>query len=222
MNRQLLITEDGSHTLFVPSLNENYHSTHGAIQESQHVFIEAGLKQSTKTKLTVFEVGYGTGLNAFLTYLEAERLGKTVHYIGIEKFPINEEEHKLLNYASLINTAQQPLFDILFTSKWGLSQQVSPFFKLHKAEADVNQLPFTNFPMFDLIYFDAFAPSKQGEMWDKELFKHIYDHSNHGAIFVTYCAKGEVRRNLQSVGFQVERIPGPPGKMEMLRAFKFH
>ena len=218
MNFNLLITEDGSHTLFVPEIDECYHSTHGAIQESRHVFIDAGLKQCVKSEINVLEIGFGTGLNAFLTMIEAEKIGKRICYTSLEKYPVNTENIFQLNYPNEIATANRENFEKLHTSEWNENIQISPFFSLKKIEADFTSFTFNE--MFDVIFFDAFSPEKQPEMWTEELFKTLFTHCNTDAILTTYCAKGFVRRAMQEVGFEVERLPGPPGKREILRARK--
>ncbi|MFA9392027.1 MAG: tRNA (5-methylaminomethyl-2-thiouridine)(34)-methyltransferase MnmD [Prolixibacteraceae bacterium] len=216
MKRILKLTDDGSHTLYLPEMDENYHSTHGAIQESKHVFIEAGLKQIRKKEITVFEVGFGTGLNALLTLLETERSNISVHYIGIEKYPLNSEEYGQLNYADLLNSNCQKEFQYIHQCEWNSVQAITDSFRLYKLRDDIISCSFADLPRFDLIYFDAFAPNKQDGVWDIEIFRKIQAHCNPDARFVTYCAKGSVRRDLQEVGFKMERIPGPPGKKEML------
>lgn len=217
MQRELRITEDGSHTFYLPDMDENYHSIHGAIQESKHVFIDAGLKQVRKKKLTILEVGFGTGLNAILTLLEAQKLKLSINYIGIEKYPLTDAEFTHLNYASLMECNCQEEFLSLHKVAWDKKETVVENFQLTKIKNDIITFPFDQFPLFDLVYFDAFAPNKQHEVWNKEIFKKIHSQCNQGAVFVTYCAKGIVRRDLQTVGFTMERIPGPPGKKEMLR-----
>ena len=223
MERIIEKTDDGSATLFVPELNEHYHSTKGARTESQHIFIDMGLKASSATTPRILEIGFGTGLNAWLTI---EQLG----YIS------NDEQ--------LTTTArQQPaieLFKQLHTSPWEKDVQLTPHFTLRKVETDVNkwvenrertmsnindsvtnaESPALNLS-FNLIYFDAFAPEKQPEMWSQELFNRLYVLLDRDGILTTYCAKGVVRRMLQTAGFTVERLPGPPGgKREILRARK--
>lgn len=220
MNRHLIITEDGSHSFFVPELNEQYHSIHGAIQESNHVFIESGLKKCQKNNLIVFEIGFGTGLNAFLTLLEAERLKKTITYIGIEKYPLLPQEYSSLNYAVQTDSELVDTFQLLHQCEWEKQIKITPFFSIQKIKSDFRNKDIVKLPIFDLIYFDAFAPDKQPDLWQQSIYRKIYLHANQGAILVTYCAKGAVRRDLQHTGFFVERIPGPPGKKEMLRAIK--
>jgi tRNA U34 5-methylaminomethyl-2-thiouridine-forming methyltransferase MnmC len=220
MNRHLIITEDGSHSLFVPELDEQYHSIHGAIQESNHVFIDAGFKMCSKTNLVVFEVGLGTGLNAFLTLLATKETTQTVTYIGIEKYPLLPSEYKDLNFSAQINPEYAEEFQQLHVCEWSKLNLITPVFSLYKIQSDFRNENIEKLPLFDVIYFDAFAPNKQPDLWHEAIYRKIYNHSNHGAILVTYCAKGIVRRGLQEAGFNVERIPGPPGKKEMLRAIK--
>lgn len=215
MNYELIITEDGSHTLFVPTIDECYHSTHGAVQESRHIFIEAALKQCLKPEISVLEIGFGTGLNAFLTLVEAERVGKRIEYTSLEKYPLAVDKALLLNYADGYSPELKTGFELLQTSSWNRKVSIGPFFTIEKLEADFTQFDFAG--MYDVVYFDAFSPEKQPEMWSEELFRRIYEHCNPGAILTTYCAKGVVRRAMQAAGFNVERLPGPPGKREILR-----
>lgn len=220
MERILTKTDDGSLTFFLPEIDEHFHSTHGAVQESRHVFIEAGLKQMLKNKLTIFEVGFGTGLNAFLTYLESIPHPLTIDYYGIEKYPLKKEEYELLNYADEEVKHEHIVFQLLHHSTWNETVEIDVRFNLTKIDADIITFDFSNLPHFDLIYFDAFAPNKQPELWTSEMFQQLYNKCNPGGILVTYCAKGEIRRKLQSVGFNVERLNGSPGKREMLRGIK--
>ena len=215
---ELIITEDGSHTLFVPAIDECYHSTHGAVQESKHIFIEAALKQCTKTEIRVLEIGFGTGLNAFLTMIEAERSDKKIHYTSLEKYPVEVGKALQLNYPEAFPAVSREIFELLHTSVWGEEVQIGSNFWLTKTEADFTQFNFNE--MFDVVYFDAFSPEKQPEMWSVELFEKIFIQCNPGAALTTYCAKGVVRRAMQSAGFQVERLPGPPGKRQILRSTK--
>ena len=222
MQTQLITTEDGSHSLFVPHLNEHYHSTHGAIQESRHVYIQSGFEASPLKQINVLEIGFGTGLNAFLTLLEAEKTNKEVHYTSLELYPLDIEKAKKLNYAQQLSDASsESLFLSLHTAPWNESVIITPSFSLHKIETDFsNPNNLKTKTHFDLIYFDAFAPEKQPEMWTQEIFDKIFILSNPEAIITTYCAKGVVRRMLQSARFAVERLPGPPGKREILRGAK--
>jgi len=218
MNSELLITEDGSNSLYVPEIDECYHSSHGAIQESRHIFIEAGLKQCRKSEINVLEVGFGTGLNAFLTMIEAERSGKQIQYVSLEKYPVETEKALRLNYPEELSPEKRSFFELMHISAWNEKIQITPFFSLEKIKTDFTQ--YTPEHKFDVIFFDAFSPEKQPEMWTQERFELIYKHCNHGAILTTYCAKGVVRRSMQVAGFIVERLAGPPGKREILRGVR--
>lgn len=218
MPPEIILTEDGSHSLLQGELNETYHSVHGAIQESAHIFIEAGMKQCTKKQLQIFEVGFGTGLNAFLTLLESESTKQKITYTDIELYPLSNESACLLNYPDLLSPDKKDVFYQLHTAPWYNHIQLSPHFELYKVQEDFSSMTLAG--QYDLIYFDAFSPDKQPEMWTEDRFRMLYKHCSPGAILTTYCAKGIVRRALQSAGFSVERIPGPPGKREILRAWK--
>jgi tRNA U34 5-methylaminomethyl-2-thiouridine-forming methyltransferase MnmC len=218
MKTELLITEDGSHTLYVPEIDECYHSSHGAIQESRHIFIEAGLKMCFKNEINILEIGFGTGLNAFLALIEVEKVGKKIKYTALEKFPVEMEKINNLNFAHQIESNKISLFQFMHQSEWNKEIEITPQFSLTKVECD-----FTSYNIesqYDIVFFDAFSPEKQAEMWTEKIFLKIYTHCNPGAILTTYCAKGIVRRALQNVGFEVERLAGPPGKREILRATK--
>ncbi|WP_291529367.1 tRNA (5-methylaminomethyl-2-thiouridine)(34)-methyltransferase MnmD [Bacteroides sp. UBA939] len=229
MKRVIEHTEDGSATLFVPELDEHYHSVKGARTESQHIFIDMGLKASTIPQPHVLEIGFGTGLNALLTLEAAEKDKRFVYYTGIELYPLAWEEVEALGYSD------NPFFKKIHTASWGEYVEISPYFALRKIQGDVNVVMsgeclvisdnrsslITKHSSLNIVYFDAFAPEKQPEMWNEQLFRSLYDCMGAGGILTTYCAKGVVRRLLQSVGFCVERLPGPPGgKREMLRARK--
>ncbi len=219
METELLLTEDGSYTLYVSEIDESYHSTHGAIQESTHIFINAGLNQCKKQTINILEVGFGTGLNTLLCALDAQESKKQIHYSSLEKFPVSIEKAFQLNYSRQIgNDAASQLFSKIHRTEWEKEQPISENFTLKKIKCD-----FTTFrwdKTYDVVFFDAFSPEKQPEMWTTEQFQKIYNACNEGAILTTYCAKGIVRRALQSAGFTVERLPGPPGKREILRAIK--
>ncbi|MGC9150777.1 MAG: tRNA (5-methylaminomethyl-2-thiouridine)(34)-methyltransferase MnmD [Microbacter sp.] len=214
----LQTTEDGSNTLFLPELNEHFHSTHGAIQESNHVFLQAGLHALSLDEWHVFEVGFGTGLNALLTAFEATKAQKRCFYTTIELFPLTPAETDQLNYAVCLSDTSL-IFNKIHQASWDQAVDITPYFQLHKIHAD-----FTRFNLptnaFSLIYFDAFAPDKQSEMWSKDLFTNLYDSLKPNGVLVTYSAKGSIRRMMQDIGFAVERLPGPPGKHEMLRGRK--
>ena len=212
-------TADGSYTLYVPELDEHYHSVKGALTESQHIFIDMGLKHSPILAPRILEIGLGTGLNCFLTYLTSEETGRKIHYTGIERYPLTEDVVRKLDYPSLIDKGHEEDYYAIHQSPWGKDVALSPSFTLHKIEGDFTQYAFQE--KYDIIYFDAFAPEKQPEMWEQSLFDSLHQVLNDGGILTTYCAKGVVRRMLQAAGFTVERLPGPPGgKREILRATK--
>ena len=215
------ITEDGSHTLYVPALDEHYHSTHGALQESLHVYIEAGLKACTKNEIHLLEIGFGTGLNAFLSLLESESGNIKIIYHTVEKYPLSLEKVLALNYSSLIAPQYSDTFTLIHFSPWETPIEISSRFSLVKHRLDFSKpAQFDPQIEFDVVFYDAFAPDKQPEMWTLEVFEKIFVLCSRDAIFTTYCAKGAVRRTLQTAGFVVERLPGPPGKREMLRGRK--
>lgn len=212
-------TADGSYTLFVPELDEHYHSVKGALTESEHIFINMGLKHSSAPTPRILEIGFGTGLNAFLTSLEAEKDNRSIFYTTIEKYPLDMETIKLLDYPELIAPEESKLFYSIHNAGWNSPQTISGNFTIEKIEGDFTEYRFRN--GYDIIYFDAFAPEKQPEMWSQTLFNNLYEVLNDDGILTTYCAKGAVRRMLQEAGFIVERLPGPPGgKREILRGTK--
>ena len=221
MQRQPIITKDGSHTISIPELNVTYHSHHGAIQESMHVFIDAGLKYISanlpKTDISIFEMGFGTCLNALLSIIEAERSQLKIYYTAVELFPLQEDEITLLNYCEQLHRQDlEPIFQQLHQCEWEKDIHITPFFTIHKAKNSL--LNFKTSKLFNLIYYDAFAPSAQPEFWTKEIFEKLYNMLLPGGILVTYCSKSDVRHAMQAVGFTVEKIPGPRGKREMVRA----
>lgn len=218
INRELQLTADGSHTLFIPEMDEHYHSVNGAVQESRHVFIESGLHHQEKKEVKIFEIGFGTGLNALLTLLDAEKMGRRIYYYSVEFYPLPATLIQTLNYGKQICPEKEGLFLALHEAAWGVPVRVADHFTLHKIQGDSNKLEIPE--EIDLVYFDAFAPEKQPEMWNQPIFDTLYASMAKGGVLVTYCAKGVVRRMMQEAGYSVERIPGPPGKREMLRAVK--
>jgi tRNA U34 5-methylaminomethyl-2-thiouridine-forming methyltransferase MnmC len=224
MERQVITTADGSSTVSIPEMNVTYHSTHGAIQESMHVFIQAGLNQvlSRYSSISILEMGFGTGLNALLTLIEAETVKKPVHYTSIELYPLEQEQIKSLNYFQQLDRKDlQPVFEILHTSPWEKEIPIVENFTLFKSGTDLLKFePPRSGQLFHLIYFDAFAPTAQPELWTGAAFEKIFALISPGGLLVTYCSKGEVRRAMQSAGFKVEKLTGPPGKREMVRAWK--
>lgn len=217
MRREIQETQDGSKTLYVPEMDEHYHSVKGALAESRHIFIEMGLKASAVTCPRVLEIGFGTGLNAFLTLLQAEEEQRPVHYTTLELYPLPLDMLHDMDYPSQICPEKSGLFYGMHTADWGKDVRITPCFTIQKQQVD-----FTTWPLpaqYDVIYFDAFAPEKQPEMWSQALFDNLFAHTATGGILTTYCAKGVVRRMLQAAGYRVERLPGPPqGKREILRA----
>ena len=222
MQRKLILTGDGSHTISMPELNVTYHSIHGAIQESRHVFIEAGLKSLTlaeAAKLNIFEVGFGTGLNALLTIIEAEKLQKEIHYDTVEPFPLGSSETRSLNYCKQLDREDlQPIFEQLHSCEWEKKVNITENFGFNKSRTNLLNLETSE--TFELIYFDAFAPNTQPELWTNEIFEKMFAMLEPGGILVTYCSKGDVRRAMQAAGFIVEKLPGPRGKREMTRALR--
>jgi tRNA U34 5-methylaminomethyl-2-thiouridine-forming methyltransferase MnmC len=220
METKLYKTEDGSHTLYVPELDEHYHSTFGAVQESKHIFIETGFNAIAKDEITILEVGFGTGLNAFLTALKCKEENRRVHYITIEKYPLKPECWQALNYPSITNNNSDVLFRDIHEAEWGKDVNITKEFTIRKIHADFSTYELSELTPFDLIYFDAFSPEKQPELWNQLIFNDIYKKTLTNGVIVTYCAKGNVRRAMQASGFKMERLPGPPGKREMLRGIK--
>jgi tRNA U34 5-methylaminomethyl-2-thiouridine-forming methyltransferase MnmC len=218
---EIKITADGSHTLYVPNLDETYHSVHGAIQEAMHVYINAGLNYfNDKKELAILEVGFGTGLNTFLTYREAIKKELNINYSAIEAYPLSIEEISKLNYLQELAADQfeMEVFDKIHKSKWEVSEPISNMFSLRKLNMLLQDFAENN--QYDVIYFDAFGPMVQPELWEEVILKNMYNSLKSNGILVTYCAKGSVKRALKQVGFTVENIPGPPGKREMTRAIK--
>ena len=215
---QIKKTIDGSCTLYNSDIGENYHSLNGAIQESEHVFINAGLKQISLDRVKIFEVGFGTGLNTFLSYIENLKSNIQIEYFGIEKYPVEKSLINELNYSELISPENHNIFEKLHECKWNKEIEISENFRLKKIEADFNEYILNT--TFDLIYFDAFAPDKQPDMWSQENFNKLFKSLNKGGILVTYSSKGMVKQNLRNAGFKVQRLQGPPGKRHMLRAIK--
>ena len=215
MKKELIITKDGSHSLFVPDLNETYHSVHGSISEAIHVFINSGLLSHPKKKINILEIGFGTGLNTLLTLENIKN--RKIHYTSLEPYPISSEIYNKLNFHTVTNSNAETFFK-LHTSDWEEKVFISENFTLYKTQKKIQN--FISKKKFDIIYFDAFSPEKQTEMWTTEVFEKCFDLLNKDGFLVTYCAKGIFRRTLKSVGFEVISLDGPPGKRQMTRANK--
>ena len=218
MSLQIIITEDGSHSLKNTILDETYHSIHGAIEESIYVYIKAGLEHVLSKGpefLNLLEIGFGTGLNTLLTAIYA---GVKIEYTAVENYPLKREEYLMLNYAAQLRVDQQ-LFTSIHECRWDELIALEDNFSLKKISADIRNIDLEK-SKYDLVYYDAFAPGKQPEMWELPLLKKVYKGMNEEGVLVTYCAKGQVKRDLKSLGLNVESLPGPPGKFEMVRATK--
>ena len=219
MKREIVQTSDGSTTIYLPEWEENYHSKHGAIQEAKHVFIKNGFNPFNLEKMSILEIGFGTGLNAFITFLEAKKAKVNVTYVGVEAYPVSFEEIAQMNYvAELEATDFESEFQRMHTSGWNTAVQISGEFCLTKRQQFFDQID--DFEQFDLIYFDAFGYRVQPELWSTEIFKKMFNALKSGGVLVTYAARGVVKRSMIEVGFTVEKLEGPPGKREMFRAFK--
>jgi len=219
--RELVLTQDGSHSLMSHEYGVSYHSKYGAVQESRHVFLTHGLFASIpgKSSLSVLEVGLGTGLNAFLTLLEAEKNYWKIDYLALEAFPISMEEARQLNYPHILDVAErQSDFMKLHESAWEEEVRLGDYFTFRKKQVRFED--FRSEPYFDLIYFDAFAPNAQPELWEEPVIRSMYAALKKGGVLTTYCAKGAFKRTAKSVGFALESPPGPPGKREMTRCIK--
>jgi len=223
MKRKIVLTRDGSSTLFSEEVNQHYHSHFGALQESNHIFIDAGFCSDILSNLetvSILEIGFGTGLNALLTYFKAKELQKKVYYETLELFPLTQQEVEQLNYPSLLPYSDaKEVFPALHDVSWNKEQIISEDFTLYKRQISaVNASYTTNY--FDLVYFDAFSPEVQPELWTKEVFKPIYQSMKKNSILLTYCTKGSVKKILIEIGFKIEKLPGPEGKREILRGKK--
>ncbi|TCI94374.1 tRNA (5-methylaminomethyl-2-thiouridine)(34)-methyltransferase MnmD [Tenacibaculum sp. M341] len=216
MKREIIITSDGSTTIHLPDWNEQYHSKHGAIQEAYHVFIKNGLNVVSQNPISILEIGFGTGLNSFITFLESNT---DVNYTGIEAYPVEVDEIEKLNYVSELKAENHSaIFKKIHEVTWEESHEITQGFRLTKRKQffkDINDIE-----AYNLIYFDAFGARVQPDLWTEEIFSIMYTSLKEEGVLVTYSAKGSVRRAMESVGFKVERLPGPPGKREMLRATK--
>ena len=218
---QVYLTADGSHSIISPQ-GLSYHSKHGAVQESRHVFVEAGLQHraTDASSLNILEIGFGTGLNALLTLQEALQKQWSIHFTTYELYPLEEDKVKELNYPELLklNQEEKTAFYQMHTCAWEQPINIHPLFEFQKFQQSFHDIQSQS--AFDIIYFDPFAPEAQADLWDLPLLKKMYQALRSQGVLTTYCAKGIVKRRLKSLGFQVEALPGPPGKREMTRAIK--
>ncbi|MBV8327512.1 tRNA (5-methylaminomethyl-2-thiouridine)(34)-methyltransferase MnmD [Chryseobacterium sp.] len=223
MKREIKTTEDGSKTLFISSLNENYHSHHGALQEAEHVFIKNGLNLVDNYEINILELGFGTGLNVLVTineYLKTDK-NHVINYFSLEKYPINESEVNDLAYFELFNNPEfKNIYQKIHLSDWEKSVEIISGFNLKKIECDFFDLKNTELPKIDLVYFDCFGARAQPDLWEKPLFEMVSDKMAINGLLTTYSSKGSVRRILQELNFKVEKKQGPPGKREMINATK--
>ena len=219
MKRRIITTGDGSKTIQIEDWDEQYHSKHGAVQEAYHVFIEHGLRLFKNESINLLEIGFGTGLNALITLLEAPKQQLSIDYVGVEAFPVSEKEVEELDYCQQLDAENhKEALEKMHNSAWEETISITPHFSLLKQKMDFKDIEEEN--LFNLIYFDAFGARVQPELWTEEIFLKMYQALKEDGVLVTYAAKGSVRRAMQAVGFTVERLPGPPGKREMLRAIK--
>ena len=220
MKREIIITQDGSTSIYLPELNESYHSKFGAIQEAQHVFIKNGMDlfQSNDT-IHILEIGFGTGLNAFITFLEASKRNQKIDYDGVEAYPVSIADAKQMNYVNELKASEfEAIFDKIHSTQWEQEIELTPSFTLTKRKQFFQEL--TDEEKFHLIYFDAFGFEVQPELWDETIFKIMFDALLPNGILVTYACRTSIKKAMLSVGFSVEKLPGAPGKREMLRAIK--
>jgi len=216
---RIITTGDCSHSIYNSKLKEHYHSDKGAISESKHVYIENGLSQIKKNSINILEIGFGTGLNALLSYQYAKNTELNVNYITIEKYPLPAELIQQLNYADLLSLDNN-IFSKMHESTWNKEVKLDKSFYLHKIKTDLVNFDFAILPKIDLVYYDAFSPSKQPELWTRDLFEKIYQKMAANSLLTTYSSAGIVKRGLRAAGFHVQRKPGADGKFHMLNAFK--
>tara|TARA_B100001250_G_C19736102_1_gene760845 strand:- start:650 stop:1318 length:669 start_codon:yes stop_codon:yes gene_type:complete len=217
MANKIVITNDGSHSIFNPKINEHYHSKHGAIVEAEHVFIRNGFSTLKKLKINILEVGFGTGLNALLTYQKAQQRSIEVNYHTMELHPVSKENYSQLNFTNLIGLEEEDLLS-LHNCNWEEEHKISSYFSFKKNHTSLER--YNTSLKFDIIYFDAFSPEKQPELWNDIIFKKMYRLLKDDGFLVTYCAKGAVKRTMENVGFEIVVLDGPPGKRQMTRGNK--
>lgn len=219
MKKQIIVTQDGSTSIFLPELNETYHSKFGAIQEARHVFIKNGLSLLNDKSVSILEIGFGTGLNVFITFLEAQKSNQIIRYVGVEAFPVETEIIDQLNYVSELEAdAFESVFKEIHLSKWEYENQITTHFKLTKRNQKIEEISDSN--QYNIIYFDAFGFDVQPELWNETIFKNMFNAMLPNGILVTYACRTSIKKAMLNAGFQVEKLPGAPGKREMLRAIK--
>jgi tRNA U34 5-methylaminomethyl-2-thiouridine-forming methyltransferase MnmC len=215
---RIIKTSDGSNTIFIPGLDEHYHSIHGAVQESEFIFIRNGFDFCEADPLNIFEVGFGTGLNALLTAVKSKEGKRQVFYTSVENHPLEKYITNSLNYPQFAGKDGEKIFELIHSADWGEMHNICRNFNLRKIKGDIKT--YTAAGSFNLIYFDAFGPDKQPGIWSREVFKMISEITVTNGVLVTYSVKGDVKRNLRASGFHVTRLPGPPGKRQIIRAIK--
>ena len=219
MEREIIKTLDGSTTIHLKEWDECYHSKHGAIQEAKHVFIKNGLSLFDDKPVSILEIGFGTGLNAFITFLETNAKHQKINYVGVEAYPVAANEVLEMNYVTELEALEfDNIFEKMHKSEWDKKTEISADFWLTKRKQFFDEID--DFEIFDLIYFDAFGYRVQPELWSTEIFQKMYNSLKPNGVLVTYAARGVVKRSMISVGFTVEKLAGPPGKREMFRATK--
>lgn len=219
MQRKVISTDDGSKTIYLPHLDETYHSSNGAIQESLHIFINSGLRAVHQKEISVFEMGFGTGLNTLLASIFGKENKVKINYTGIEAYPIDFETAIEMDYCSIVEKEHTSLFEQMHRVDWGKKIALSDYFTFEKIHAKIEDYSAIE-AQYDLVFFDAFGPQAQEEVWALPILQKMYDLLKPNGFLITYCAKGQVKRNLKQVGFEIEPLAGPPGKREITRAWK--
>lgn len=218
MKREIIQTKDGSTTIHLPEWDESYHSKHGAIQEAYHVFIKNGLALFKEKPISILEIGFGTGLNSFITFLQAKKDNQQIDYVGVEAYPVTAVEAMQMNYPKEIDVSEIDLFRQMHEIEWESKQQLSANFSLTKRKQFFQDINDEN--AFDLIYFDAFGFRVQPELWSESIFSAMYKALKPNGVLVTYACRTSIKNAMLSAGFSVKKLPGAPGKREMLRAHK--
>lgn len=218
MKREIITTKDGSSSIYIPEMDETYHSVHGAVQEALHVFIKNGLALMSKGEINVFELGFGTGLNAFLSEQYSSQNKISIYYDSIEAYPVEVNLLNKMNYNNVVKYKIE-IYESIHKAEWEVENRISETFQLRKIEAKIQDFEVEK-KHYHIIFFDAFGPRAQSEMWSVEILQKMYDCLRNDGRLVTYCAQGQFKRDLKYIGFKVENLPGPPGKREMTVATK--